>query len=283
MLDFIKPLPDDLKDFLLIMGEEVGDYYTCNSLLIGNTLIDTGFSTNYLKAVLDNYKIEQVIFTHWHEDHISGSSLVKNCKFACHPRDTTIIEDISKMVELYGYNTPPKELKDYLNKYDLSNTQISETINDNDIIKVGNDISLKLIHTPGHAAGHCCFYEESLKFAHLSDISMPDSGPWYGGLDSSLIEYENSLEKLLKLQIKTAIMSHVGLIEEYKDIVQIINQQKTYIKERDELILSKLSEKRPTVSDDLWKKGLIFNGDAGYEGPLMISEKIMIEKHFENF
>ena len=283
MLDFIEPLPDELADFLLINGEEVSGYYTSNSLLIKNTLIDTGCSISYLKQVFKHYKIDQVIFTHWHEDHISGSALLKDSSFLCHPNDKEVIEDIDQMAVLYGYEENPSEsMLEYLKKYDLTNTKIDRTIKDGEIIKIRNH-NLQVIHIPGHASGLCGFYEESLKFAHLSDIAMPDSGPWYGGLDSSLLEYEESLEKISKLDFTSAFMSHFGFIEDRRQTLDILKSQKEYITQRDQTILSYFSEKKPINSNDLWKKGIIFEGTAEYEQPLINTEKIMIEKHFEKF
>ncbi|MHA1147190.1 MAG: MBL fold metallo-hydrolase [Promethearchaeota archaeon] len=283
MLDFIKSLPNELADFLLIKSEEVSGYYTSNSLLVGNTLIDTGCSINYLKQITKNYKINQVIFTHWHEDHISGSALLKKNIFLCHSNDKEVIENIDQMPILYGYKeAPSKNIIKYLEKYDLNNTKIDKTIKDNEIINIGS-YKFKVLHIPGHASGLCGFYEESLKFAHLSDISMPDSGPWYGGLDSSLVDYEESLEKILQLKIRTAFMSHYGFIENGKQILDIIKKQKEHIEQRDQIILSYFSERKPINSNDLWKKGLIFKGESIYEQPLINTEKIMIEKHFEKF
>jgi len=284
MLSFIEYLPNELSEICFIKGNEKIDHYTCNSLLIKDVLIDTGISSKYLNTIVDKFQIKKVIFTHWHEDHIAGSDLLDNCIFMCHPNDKSVIEDIYKIYHLYGYNeSPPDDLINYLNKYDLKNTNITETIENNDVIKIGEKIVLKVIHTPGHSSGHCCFYEETLKFAFLSDMAMPGSGPWYGGMDSSLIEYENSIKKIMNLDINIAAFSHYGIIKETKIINDIINEQKSIIQERDEQILSNISEKSPITSNDLWKKNLIYEGTADYEQPLILSEKIMIEKHFEKF
>ena len=89
MLPFIKRYPIGTDEILLIKGGEGLDYYCCNSLLIGDVLIDTGFSNNYLKQIIGKFQINKVIFTHWHEDHIAGSSLLKNCEFISDCVDAT--------------------------------------------------------------------------------------------------------------------------------------------------------------------------------------------------
>ena len=254
-LSFFKQLPIGTDEILLIKGEEGLNYYCCNSLLINDVLIDTGCSNNHLKQLIKEFPINKVIYTHWHEDHTAGSSLLKNCKFICHSNDKGIIERKSSMRNLYGYEEYPSDkLIEYLNMYDLTDVQITNTIEENDEIRIGENISLRVIHTPGHASGLCCFYEENLKFAYLSDIAMPESGPWYGGMDSSLLEYEKSLEKILNLDIETAAFSHIGYIEQKNDIKDIVLNQKEYIQKRDEQILSSLSEKTLKTSKDLWKE-----------------------------
>ncbi|TFF87858.1 MAG: MBL fold metallo-hydrolase, partial [Promethearchaeota archaeon] len=212
MLPYLEQIYDESPDFLFIRGKEESDYYTCNALLINDILIDTGISNKYLEQIIKNYEINKVIFSHWHEDHISGSNLLPKCSFLCHSNDKFVIENIKKMYLFYGFNVnPPDEMVSYLNKYDLHDTKISQTLKDGQKIVIDDKYNLMIIHTPGHTSGHCCFYEEDLKFAFLADINMPESGPWYGGIDSNLIEYEESLHKLLNLEIETAIFSHYGL------------------------------------------------------------------------
>lgn len=280
----IKPLPIGSDEIFLIRGEEGLDYYCCNSLLIGDVLIDTGISNNYLTQIINEVQINKVIFTHWHEDHTAGSSLMKNCDFLCHLNGKQIIENKSSMKTYYGYEEYPSEkVIQYLSMYDLTDIQITRTIKDNDVITMIENIPLKVIHTPGHASDLCCFYEENLKFAYLSDIAMPESGPWYGGMDSSLLDYEKSLERILKLDIHSAALSHIGFLEEKSEIKDIIHVQQNYIQKRDEQILSYLSEKAPKSSKDLWKEKIIFTSNENYEQYLEYTEKIMIDKHFEKF
>ncbi len=285
MLPFIEQVSDELKEFLFIRGKEESAYYTCNALLINDILIDTGVSTTYLNKLLENYQIKRVILTHWHEDHISGSNLLQNCSFMCHSNDKSPIEDNKVMYKLYGYShqNPPNELIRYLEKYNLKNIVISQTITDGDIITVNDNYNLRVIHTPGHTSGHCCFYEKDSKFAFLSDINMPGVGPWYGGIDSSLLDYEESLKKIKNLDIRIAVFSHYGLITDANEISDILIDALTIIQGRDEVLLSLLSEKKAFTAKELSNKQLMVKNIEVYEEALPLSEEIMIEKHFEKF
>jgi len=284
MLPFIEQVSEELKDFLFIRGKEESAYYTCNALLINDILIDTGVSSIYLNKLLENYQIKRVILTHWHEDHISGSHLLQNCSFMCHSNDKSPIEDINVMYKLYGYNqNPPNEMISYLEKYNLKNIIISQTISDGEIITVDDKYNLRVIHTPGHTSGHCCFYEKNSKFAFLSDINMPGAGPWYGGIDCNLLEYEESLKKLRKLDIRIAVFGHYGLITDANEIIDILIDALTIIQGRDEVLLNHLSEKKAFTAKELSNKQFIIKNIEVYEEALPLSEEIMIEKHFEKF
>ena len=103
MLPFLTQISDELSDFQLINGEQGLNFYTCNSMLIKDVLIDTGFSNNYLRALLERFEVKRILYSHWHEDHIAGSSLLKERQFFCHEKDRDVIEDVSLMAGRYGY------------------------------------------------------------------------------------------------------------------------------------------------------------------------------------
>ncbi len=284
MLPFIEKVSEELKEVLFIRGKEESSYYTCNALLINDLLIDTGISTSYLNKILENYQIKRVILTHWHEDHISGSNLLHGCRFLCHLNDKPPIEDINLMYKLYGFEqNPPKKMVSYLKEYNLEDTIISHTLKHADSINVSDEINLRVIHTPGHTSGHCCFYEKDSKFAFLSDINMPGAGPWYGGIDCNLLDYEESLKKLRKLDIRIAVFSHYGLITDANEINDILIDALTIIQGRDEVLLSHLSEKKAFTAKELSNKQFMVKNIEVYEEALPLSEEIMIEKHFEKF
>ena len=71
-------------------------------------------------------------------------------------------------------------------------------LKDNDVLTFGN-ISLKVIHTPGHTRGSCCFICESEKIMFSGDTLFEDGiGRYdlYGGDYNTLMK---SLQKLKSL------------------------------------------------------------------------------------
>ena len=209
MLDFIHPLSDDFRNIYFIEGERNGNYPFSHSLLIGNYLIDTGISGTRIKKLNKQFQINTAILSHWHEDHISGNKLLPNSNFICHISDKLPIEDIEIMFPYYKVEGTDagKEFRVLFEMFGMKNTKISKTFNDNEIINIDDHLKIKVIHTPGHTAGHCGFYEINSKIAFFGDIDLTRF-PYYATIDSDLVDYENSIDKLKNLEIEIAVMGH---------------------------------------------------------------------------
>lgn len=89
-----------------------------------------------------NFKINCIILTHGHGDHIAGvPGLLKNikCPVLIHEKDEEMILDpdlnLSSLMSMDKISIKPDKL-----------------LRDNDIIEVGT-LKLKVIHTPGHTKG----------------------------------------------------------------------------------------------------------------------------------
>ena len=286
MDNFIQPLSDEFKNVYFVRGKGNGGYPYSNSLLIEDYLIDTGISSKHLRKLKKEFSINNILLSHWHEDHILGNRLLKNANFLCHIEDKPVIENINKMEIYYGLLNTPAEgiLEPFIQGFNIKNTKISKTIEDNEIIEIGKNFRLKVLHTPGHSAGHCCFYEENLKIIFLADIDLTRFGPFYGSMDSNLINFEESIEKLKKLDIEIAISSHKGVFKGTKLIKEELNKYLLIIYKRDERILSHLSEMTPLNSLDLMNKNIIYKKYSEFGKVFeIISERIMIEKHFDKF
>ena len=70
--------------------------------------------------------------------------------------------------------------------------------------KIGEDL---VVFTPGHTAGHCGFYEMNSKIAFFGDMDLTRF-PYYATIDSNLMDFERSIEKLKGIDIEIAILGH---------------------------------------------------------------------------
>ncbi len=284
MNDFVHPISDEFKEIFFIKGAREGKYPYSHSLLIGDVLIDTGISSRLLRKLKRLYPINTVLLSHWHEDHTSGNRLLSSAKFLIHSKDKFLIENVNKFNEFYGIsNSPAEEESEWLmESLRLENTQIDNILEDNQIIKVGNGLNIKIIHTPGHTAGHCSFLELDSKIAFFADIDLTNF-VFYAGIDSNLMDFEDSINKLSQFDIETAITGHRAILNGKKSIREELKKYKSIIHKRDERILSYFSETDPKTLVDFKNQNIIYKYYSQFKEYEIIAEMIMIQKHFDKF
>ena len=287
MNDIIQPLSDEFEKIYFVKGQRGGRVPFSHSLLIDDHIIDTGISRKHLRALKKQFPVNHVIFSHWHEDHVRDNQMLADATHSSHAIDKPIIEDARKFMEYYGaLNSPMEEfMEDYLyGALKIKDTEINSTFEDGEIIEIGEDFRLKVVHTPGHSAGHCCFIELNTKIGFLADIDLSSFGPWYGCKDCDVIDFEESIDNLKNLNIEIAVTAHNGLIEGSSEINKKLDDYKSIIFQRDDLILERLSENNPTSVEDLMRKKIIYHKyNDGYLDFLYVAEKIMLQKHLDKF
>ena len=143
-------------------------------------------------------KVKYLINTHGHFDHVGANKRMKEvtgAELAIHPDDEPMLTELSRSALMFGLsaeNSPPADL----------------LLNENDEISFG-DITLKVIHTPGHSKGGICLYTKGHLFAgdtlFAGSIGRTDlPGGDYNTLISSI------KEKLLILDEDTVVYTGHG-------------------------------------------------------------------------
>ncbi|MFX1417681.1 MAG: MBL fold metallo-hydrolase [Promethearchaeota archaeon] len=284
MNDFIHLVSEEFNKIYFIQGAREGKYPYSHSMLIEDLLIDTGISSRLLRKLKRLFPINKILLSHWHEDHTSGNRLFPNTRFFIHSKDKFLIENVNKFNEFYGISNTQaeKESEWVMESLRLTNTKIDKVIEDNEVIEVKDGLKVKIIHTPGHTAGHCAFFELNSKIAFLADIDLTNF-VFYAGIDSNLIDFEESLDKLNKFNIKMAVTGHRGIIEGENVIKEELNKYKSIIYKRDQRILSYFSEGNPKNIINFKNKNLIYKYYSQFKEYEIIAELIMIEKHFDKF
>ena len=104
------------------------------------------------QADQNKFKIQHIVNTHGHVDHIAGNLDMKNktgAKIIIHESDAEMLTSTPAMIlKMFGAKQSPAA---------------DRTVRDGDIISVGG-ISLKVLHTPGHSPGSMSLYTEGYVF-----------------------------------------------------------------------------------------------------------------------
>jgi hydroxyacylglutathione hydrolase len=178
----------------IIYIEGVG--FNSNIYIIGKNeigIIDTGASATCIDSILkamqkfglERGNVKKLILTHIHPDHTGGIPEFIDAF------DPLIYMHKAEAPRLFR-NPPPK-----LHLLEGGETLTIDTL------------TLQVIHTPGHSAGCCCFYEGKWKVLFSGDtvFSFGNIGRTDLGGDPELLV--NSIEKLLKLDVEYICPGHM--------------------------------------------------------------------------
>jgi len=128
-------------------------------------IIDPGCSSKAECDVLTTFIAEnglkpvRLLNTHYHIDHILGNKYVKNyyqLAVEAHQSGNMFWEDSSIWAASFGVKEDDLVAPDTYLK-------------DGDEIKFGHSL-LKVLYTPGHAAGSICFYNENDRYVIVGDV-----------------------------------------------------------------------------------------------------------------
>jgi len=184
-------------------------------------LIDSGFGDEpSVKARLDflaeqeGVSVKYIVLTHHHFDHTSGAAQLREATggaVALHPREEEFLRDWQS--EAPQDIEVPKEMKELAEKIETFRRQAADAdptikMNDGDEFAVG-DLTLKVVHTPGHTLGSVCIHIPQERVLFTGDTALglgtvAISPPPHG--DMAL--YLESLERLKTLDSELMLPGH---------------------------------------------------------------------------
>ncbi|MCS1351782.1 MBL fold metallo-hydrolase [Mechercharimyces sp. CAU 1602] len=92
-----------------------------------------------------------------------------------------------------------------------------------EMIRLG-DRQYEIMHTPGHADGHLCFYDREREWLLAGDFLLPKITPnismWPGGHPNPLRLFMESLNKMKELPVQTVFPAHGTVFHSYRERIE---------------------------------------------------------------
>jgi glyoxylase-like metal-dependent hydrolase (beta-lactamase superfamily II) len=206
-----------------------------NTYFVGNeeglAVIDPGPAIDsHIENILSMGKLRWILCTHTHLDHSPAAAAIKQATGA----------------KIFGRPAPAGQDATFAPDQVLSHGER---------VQLGN-VSLRAVHTPGHASNHLCYLLEQTKMLFTGDHVMQGSTVVINPPDGNMRAYLDSLELLLKEDVVILAPGHGYLIGEPQQEVRRLVQHrlKREGKVRDAITRlgePTLEEMLPLVYDDV--------------------------------
>lgn len=259
----------------IIHGENRGRFPFANSLYLEGerrALIDTGAGRGLGRLV---GKVDHVLLSHFHRDHVAANDLFAGASFSIHPLDAPGVASEKGFFRLTGLEGFGKQYWNTLKQEGFTATAVDRTHEDGDRIDLGG-LSLRVIHTPGHTPGHCAFLVEEHDLLFTADIDLSPFGPWYGNVSSDLGQFQRSVQRIRSLGVRRLVTGHRGLVE--RDVDAELVRYGAVIEQRHERIYRLLRRRAMTLEELIALKPIY--GRHPEPGPVYrFFEGSMLRKH----
>jgi len=239
-----------LGPLTILFGVENGKYPQGNSLLVEGSqktvLIDPSLGIVSRKDRLPSADL--IMLSHIHEDHVAGLHLYPDTPCLCHGADALGLADLQGMMKIYGFEGDggSEFEQTVLNEFHYQPRPDVQTFDDGAVFDLGG-VTIKVLHTPGHTRGHCCFMIEwdDEQLVYLGDIELTGFGPYYGDAWSNLADFETSIEKLKNIDSHYWLtFHHKGLIESREQFLEMLEAFHGMIGFRENNLLAFLEQPR---------------------------------------
>jgi glyoxylase-like metal-dependent hydrolase (beta-lactamase superfamily II) len=201
-----------------------------NSYIVGDSelvLVDPGPDiAAHIDALLDavGTRLKWIVCTHTHLDHSPAAAAVKNATGA----------------RIAGRVAAQDGRQDAAFAPD-------RVLGDGDTLSAG-DITLRAIHTPGHASNHLCYLLERQRMLFTGDHVMQGSTVVISPPDGDMQAYFASLERLLRIELAAFAPGHGRVIETPHEEVRRLIAHRL---KREEKVADALKRRNPATVDEL--------------------------------
>ena len=236
----------------VLLGERGGRYPDGNALLVEGgretVLIDPGLGL--IPRARELPRVDRVLNSHCHEDHIAGNHLFPDVPWHLHELDLPGITSLDAMLAIYGFDGSIEAgFRTLLvDRFHYTPRDDALALREGETFDLG-DVSLRVLHTPGHTRGHCCFAIEwregdrRRRLLHLGDIDLTSFGPYYGDAWSDLGDFERSIARVREIEADWYVTAHhIGVLADRTAFLERLERFESMIADREARLLEFLRE-----------------------------------------
>ena len=235
----------------VLVGTDNGKYPSGNSLVVRGdgeaVIIDP--SVDVVARGGAPVRVDAVINSHSHEDHMPGNGLFTDAKVHIHDEDLPGARSLDGLMDVYGLTGETREVfsRQIVEEFNYTPRPDAEGFVDGHVWDLGRT-QVEAVHLPGHTRGHSGFRITGGVF-FLSDIDLTGFGPYYGDVWSDLEQFEASLEQVRHEHADFYVtFHHKGVIEGRERFLELLDGFRAVIPQRHERMLAFLTEPR-TIDD----------------------------------
>lgn len=285
----------------LIVGDKGNRFPHCTTLFIDDevkVVVDPGAGEQVLQELINNTRVDVVLNTHYHFDHIylnhlfNKSEIWMNTKEAGCFRDRRELGRRMGMYEVYGAEwvedwlnriadpQTPSSPYSPMNRHEwwLSTNRVSREYQPGQELDFGST-KVKVVSAPGHTGGFCYLYFFEQGVVYAADVDLTPFGPWYGGIDGDIDMFINSSRSLLELDARYFITGHENGVLMRDEFESRLEEYLYIIDKRDQQIWQMIGQ--PATLDELVRQGLIYGEKYLVDPWLYMWSYLMVKKHLE--
>jgi glyoxylase-like metal-dependent hydrolase (beta-lactamase superfamily II) len=257
----------ELGSVSVCFGAERGKYPQGNSLFVRGReealVIDPSLGLLPRRGRLP--RVDRVVNSHCHEDHVAGNHLFPDVPWHVHEADLPGFASFAGFMAIFGYDDP-EVAKGWAGivreRFHYQPRPDARPFRDGDVFELGGGVRVRVIHTPGHTRGHSALMIEPDSVLYLGDIDLSSFGPYYGDAWSDLEDFEKSLARVREIEARHyATFHHVGVVDR-ATFLERLARFHAVIGERERRLLAFLAE-APRSLDDVAEHRFVYRkGDA---------------------
>lgn len=269
----------------VLFGHEQGKYPDGNTVLVrgtaGSLVIDPALSARTVQPPL---QVDMVLLTHTHEDHAAGVSAVQCDDVRVHEADLAALQSVDGLMRLYGVPADqwPAMTELVTGRFHFEGWPNATGVVDGAEFDLGG-VTVRVVHAPGHTAGHSVYVIESddgTRVVVTGDIDLSTFGPYYGDAASSLDDFERTLDAMRELRADHYVtFHHKGVIDGHDAFVAAVDAYAAVFGRREAALRDLLATSR--TFDQLLAEGIVYR--AGTRPPVFGEsvERRSIQQHLD--